>query len=163
MKARNLSPTADGDREGRRALTASSLLVARRRGFISRQPFATGSMFLYRQIWIVCCAPVQCLLTRLELGRLRVGAGHQEIAVEVAHRDFHVFATGKVTGTNREVEIVVAASFAARAVASNRSMKISASIAVPPWFEGLPLMLCRATLGFGFITFSSHELGDARG
>src|SRR5262245_7945631 len=23
-------------------------------------------------------------------------------------------------------------------------------------------MLCRATLGFGFITFSSHELGDAR-
>jgi hypothetical protein len=51
---------------------------------------------------------------------------------------FHVFTAGKVTGTNREVEAVVAASFAARAVASNCSMKISASIAVPPWFEGRP-------------------------
>ena len=97
-----------------------------------------GRSSLIGKIWIVRGAPSQCLLARLELGRLRVGAGHQEIAVEVAHGDFHVFTAGKVTGTNREVEAVVAASFAARAVASNRSMKISASIGVPPWFEGRP-------------------------
>jgi hypothetical protein len=38
---------------------------------------------------------------------------------------------GNVMGTNRE--LVAAASLAARAAASNRSMKISASIAVSRW------------------------------
>jgi len=39
-------------------------------------------------------------------------------------------AAGKVIGANREPEQVVAASLAARAAASNRSMMISASMAV---------------------------------
>ena len=37
---------------------------------------------------------------------------------------------GKVTGTNREVEAMVAASFAARTAASSFSRYISASMAV---------------------------------
>ena len=39
-------------------------------------------------------------------------------------------AAGKVTGTNREVEAVVAASLAARTAASSFRMKISANMAV---------------------------------
>ena len=39
-------------------------------------------------------------------------------------------AAGKVTGTNREVEAVVAASFVARTATSSFRMKISASMAV---------------------------------
>jgi hypothetical protein len=39
-------------------------------------------------------------------------------------------AVGNVIGTNRELELVTAASFAARAVASNRSKKISANISI---------------------------------
>jgi hypothetical protein len=35
-------------------------------------------------------APVQCLLARLELGRLCVGAGYQKMACEVAQRNFPI-------------------------------------------------------------------------
>src|SRR5262245_47551262 len=41
------------------------------------------------------------------------------------------FATGNVIGTNRELLLVLAVSPAARVAASKRSMKISASMAVP--------------------------------
>ena len=36
-------------------------------------------------------APVQCLLARLELGRLCVGAGYQKMACEVAQRQLPHF------------------------------------------------------------------------
>jgi hypothetical protein len=47
----------------------------------------------------------------------------------------NAFASGKVIGTNRELLVVVSASLAARAVISNCSMKISASMAVSYTYE----------------------------
>src|SRR5262249_18264533 len=57
-----------------------------------------------------------------------------------------------VIGTNREL---LAASLAARAAASNRSMKISASMAVPPWFA--PAVLSAALR----LRFKSSALANA--
>src|SRR6516165_8613989 len=47
------------------------------------------------------------------------------------------FAAGNVIGTNREG--VAASNLTTRAAASNRSMKISANMAQPPWFAPLTL------------------------
>jgi hypothetical protein len=43
----------------------------------------------------------------------------------------NAFATGNVIGTNRVLLLVLAVSLVARVAASNRSKKISASMAVP--------------------------------
>ena len=53
------------------------------------------------------------------------------------------FATGNVIGTNRELLLVLAVSLAARVAASNRSMKISASMTVPSNALTLSCRFCR--------------------
>src|SRR5262249_43006576 len=60
------------------------------------------------QIWIA--HQVRACWRVLNVGWLRVEAGHQEVAIDVAPGDFHFFTAGKVIRTSREP------------AASNRSM-----------------------------------------